>query len=350
MDWVLTEKQGVLISDAGRDDRFAAGNSITRFNIREVICVPMKGRHETHGVLFLDTVTDSKRLAATSDGELKSALSEDHLALASAIAHQAALAVEETRYHHAMVQSERLAAVGQTIAALSHHIKNIMQGVVFGSDMVRTGLTEKDDTLLHKGWRLVEKNQAKIHELVMDMLSFSKEREPAIEMIDLNAVVDEVIDVVRGRADESKTTLDVRLASGLPPVPADPDGVNKALLNIISNAIDAVEGRDEAYVGVQTLLEPGGQWVRIVVLDRGPGIPADILNDIFKPFVSTKGSRGTGLGLPVSRKIFREHGGDVTVESIVGKGSKFLLRLPMRSPYLPDMNATNEMQRLPDDM
>lgn len=342
MDWVLEQKQGVLISDAARDARFATGNSITRFNIREVVCVPMKGRHETHGVLFLDTVTNTKRLVAEGKDEITAKLTEEHLSLAIAIAHQAALAVEETRYHQAMVQGERLAAIGQTIAALSHHIKNIMQGIVFGSDMVRSAMTDHDDNLLQKGWRLVEKNQGKIHDLVMDMLSFSKEREPAIEYVDLNKIVDDVIEVVRGRAEDRKVRLDVRLSNNMPQVPADPDGVHKAVLNIVSNALDAVEDRDEPYVGVQTLMEPGTQWARIVVLDHGLGIPPEQLADIFKPFVSTKGSRGTGLGLPVSRKIFREHGGDVVVESKVGKGSKFILRLPMRSPLLPEIGGTQE--------
>jgi signal transduction histidine kinase len=329
-----------------RDARFATGNSITRFNIREVVCVPMKGRHETHGVLFLDTVTNTKRLVAEGKEEPTSKLTEEHLSLAIAIAHQAALAVEETRYHQAMVQGERLAAIGQTIAALSHHIKNIMQGIVFGSDMVRSAMTDHDDNLLQKGWRLVEKNQGKIHDLVMDMLSFSKEREPAIEYVDLNKVVDDVVEVVRGRAEERKVRLDVRLSTNMPLVPADPDGVHKAVLNIVSNALDAVDDREEPYVGVQTLMEPGGQWARIVVLDHGPGIPQEQLADIFKPFTSTKGSRGTGLGLPVSRKIFREHGGDVVVESKVGKGSKFILRLPMRSPLLPEVGGTQEQSAM----
>jgi signal transduction histidine kinase len=336
MEWVLQHKQGVLISDAARDARFATGNSITRFNIQEVICVPMKGRHETHGVLFLDTVINTKQLVAEGKDDVAARLTEEHLTLAIAIAHQAALAVEETRYHQAMVQGERLAAVGQTIAALSHHIKNIMQGIVFGSDMVRAAMTDKDDTMLQKGWKLVEKNQTKIHDLVMDMLSFSKEREPAIENADLNKVVEEVVEVVRGRVEDQKVRLDVRLAPNLPAVPADPDGVHKALLNIVSNAIDAVEGREDPYVAVQTLLEPNGVWARVVVLDHGPGIPPETLTEIFKPFVSTKGSKGTGLGLPVSRKIFREHGGDVLVESKVGKGSKFILRLPMKSPLSAD--------------
>jgi signal transduction histidine kinase/pSer/pThr/pTyr-binding forkhead associated (FHA) protein len=343
MDWVLREKQGVLISDAARDTRFATGNSITRFNIREVICVPMKGRHETHGVLFLDTV--SKKIVAEGKEDVPSKLTEEHLSLAIAIAHQAALAVEETRYHQAMVQGERLAAIGQTIAALSHHIKNIMQGIVFGSDMVRSAMADSDGEMLHKGWRLVEKNQGKIHDLVMDMLSFSKERDPLIETIDLNRVVEDVIEVVHGRADEKGIRLDIRLSPTLSLVPADPDGVHKALLNVVSNALDAVEDREDPYVGVQTLLEPNGEWARIVVLDHGPGIPPETLADIFKPFVSTKGSRGTGLGLPVSRKIFREHGGDVIVESKVGKGSKFILRLPMKSPLSPDPSGSGSQER-----
>ncbi len=349
MEYVLREKQGVLIHDAGKDDRFASGNSIKRFNIHEAICVPMKGRHETHGVLFLDTTTSSRDLAVGGDTDSPGKFKEDHLTLAIAIAHQAALAVEETFYHHALVNAERLAAVGQTIAALSHHIKNIMQGIVFGSDMVRSGLSDKDERMLLKGWKLVEKNQAKIHELVMDMLSFSKEREPSIELCDFNAIVEEVVDIVRGRAEEMSVALDVRLSSSLPPVPCDPDGIHKALLNIISNAIDAVEGSDDLYVGIQTLLEADGQWARVVVVDRGTGIAPEKINDIFRPFVSTKGSRGTGLGLPVSRKVFREHGGDIFVESILGKGSKFVLRLPMRSPHLNEIGNTSEIPMMPPD-
>lgn len=346
MDWVLREKQGALISDAARDDRFAGGNSITRFNIREVICVPMKGRHETHGVLFLDTTTKAQDIGKFSNSDNPGQLTEEHLALAIAIAHQAALAVEETLYHQAMLSAERLAAVGQTIAALSHHIKNIMQGVVFGSEMVEHAIVDNDRDLLLRGWKLVEKNQAKIHSLVLDMLSYSKDREPSIEMISLNKLVEDVIELTQPRAEDIGGKLEVRLSANLPLVPADPDGIHKALLNIVGNAIDAVEGREDPYVGVQTLLEAGGEWVRIIVLDHGPGIEPEKFNEIFKPFVSMKGSRGTGLGLPVSRKILREHGGDIIVESKLNKGSKFILRLPLKSPLLADVGSTMQMAPL----
>jgi signal transduction histidine kinase len=337
MEHVLREKQGVLVSDAAQDSRFRSGQSIVRFGIREVICVPMKGRHETLGVLYLDTRNSARELLARN---IVGKFTEDHLALAIAIAHQAALAVEETRYHHAMVQAERLAAIGQTIAALSHHIKNILQGLRSGSDILRMGLTEKDDNMLQKGWRIVEKNQGKIYDLVMDMLSYSKEREPAIEDTDLNQVVRDVVELMKGRAGEIGARLETRLADQLPIVPADPDGVHRALLNIVGNALDAVEERKNGVVIVGTSLEDGGEWVRAVVADNGVGIPPQKLAEIFKPFVSTKGAKGTGLGLAVSRKILREHGGDIVAQSQPGKGSKFVLRLPLKSPLSAEAGAT----------
>src|SRR5262249_4445343 len=158
---------------AAQDERFNAGQSIVRFGIREVICVPMKGRHETLGVLYLDTHS-SVREAVVRSNPAGGKFTEEHLALAIAVAHQAALAVEETRYHQAMLQAERLAAIGQTIAALSHHIKNILQALRSGSDILKMGLAEKNDALLQQGWKMAEKAQGKIYDLVMDMLSYSK--------------------------------------------------------------------------------------------------------------------------------------------------------------------------------
>jgi len=350
MDYVLRDKQGVLVSDAATDERFNTGQSIVRFGIREAICVPMKGRHETLGVLYLDTHTSPRELVMHNNPTGK--FTEDHLKLAIAIAHQAALAVEDTRYHQAMLHAERLAAIGQAIAALSHHIKNILQGLRSGSEILKMGLTDKNDTLLQQGWKIVEKNQGKIYDLVMDMLSYSKEREPAIEDTNVNRVVDDVLELLSGRIKEMGAKLETRLNEDLPLVPADPEGLHRALLNIVSNALDAVEERKSPYIAVGTALEDDGEWVRIVVLDNGVGIPPNKQPDIFKPFVSSKGSKGTGLGLAVSRKILREHGGDILLQSQLGKGSKFILRLPLKSPLSPEAGGTgNELPTLrpPDE-
>src|SRR5262249_24036138 len=157
--------------------------------------------------------------------------------------------------------------------------------------------------------------------LVMDMLSYSKEREPIIEDTDLNAVVRDVIELLGARAAERGVELKSRLDESLPACPADPEGIHRALLNVVGNALDAVEETAHPRVLVGTLREHAGGgagvppaaggagaspatggWVRVVVKDNGSGISPEKLADIFRPFVSTKGSRGTGLGLAVSRK------------------------------------------------
>jgi signal transduction histidine kinase len=262
------------------------------------------------------------------------------------------MAVEETRYHHALVNAERLAAVGQTIAALSHHIKNILQGLKSGGDILKMGLSSMDQLLLQQGWKLTEKNLGKIQDLVMDMLSYSKERVPNIEATDLNAIAREVLGSLLPRAKEMGVQLKMRLDGTLPLVPVDPHGLHHALLNLVGNALDAVEETEQAKVVVRTEREPivdvsKGAWVRIQVEDNGHGIPPEKLADIFRPFVSTKGARGTGLGLAVSRKILREHGGDIRAESTPGQGSRFTIRLPLRSPLGDSQGTQTELPVVP---
>jgi signal transduction histidine kinase/pSer/pThr/pTyr-binding forkhead associated (FHA) protein len=348
MEYVLREKQGILVSDVMQDERFNTTQSIVRHGIREVICVPMKGRHETLGVLYLDTHSTPKDFvnsALLSPDPTTTVptgkFSADSLSLAIAIAHQAALAVEDTQYHEALVQSERLAAVGQTVAVLSHHIKNILQGLKTGGEIVDAGLAEGklDAELVKQGWKIVAKNQGKIHDLVKDMLSFSKEREPQIENVDINAIVNDVVALMKTTAQARGIRFQTRLAE-LPICQVDPEGIHRSLLNLVTNALDALDDREKPSVGIVTLFEPSsdgsGDWVKIQVLDNGVGIAPEDLPDIFKPFQSSKGERGTGLGLAVSRKILREHGGDILVKSVLGNGSRFELRFPVLSPLASD--------------
>jgi signal transduction histidine kinase/pSer/pThr/pTyr-binding forkhead associated (FHA) protein len=346
MEHVLREKAGILVSDAARDARFQAVQSLVRSGVREVICVPMRGRHDTLGVLYLDCLTPSRELIAAG---LPGKLNEDHLSLAIALAHQAALAIEDTRFYQAMLQAERLAAVGLTIAALSHHIKNILHNLQWGSRMLKDGLVQKDEAMAQQGWSMVENNQRKIQDMVQDMLSYSKEREPDIKDVNLNALVAEVIELTSPGAQRHGIELVSELAANLPICPADREALHKALLNIVGNALDAVEQAEKKRVVVATAVEETGDWVRIEVRDNGPGIPPEKVAEIFRPFVSTKGGKGTGLGLPVSRKILREHGGDIVVTSTPGQGCVFALRLPLKSPIVSDLCQTTEYQALPPE-
>src|SRR5205814_3642638 len=121
---------------------------------------------------------------------------------------------------------------------LSHHIKNILQGLRSGSDIIKMGLKDHNETLIQQGWRVAEKNQGKIYDLVMDMLSYSKERIPAVEPTRVNEVVREVIELIEPRAREKGVNVEINLGGDLPVVPADPEGIHRALLNVVGNAID----------------------------------------------------------------------------------------------------------------
>ena len=329
LDFVLQSKEGVLTSDARDDQRWQPGLSIVTAGVREAICVPMQGRYGIVGVLYIDTYTPPGKIAARPT---PNKFSEEHLKLMVAIGHQAALAIEDTSYYSAMVQAERLAAMGQTIATLSHHIKNILQGIRGGSYLIDEGLKGEDNAMVRKGWRIVEKNQEKISNLVMDMLTFSKEREPDLVPANLNEIVADVVELMQTRAKDAVVTLTWQPHETLPRFTFDPDLMHRAILNVVTNAIDASDHQDGAgHVDVRIDYWPGDPYVRIIVADNGEGISPEDVKRIFSVFESRKGARGTGLGLPVSQKIMREHGGNITIESEPGQGSKFTLELPARS-------------------
>lgn len=351
LDYVLEHNEGVLTSDASEDDRWSPAASILQQGIREAICVPMQGRYNVVGVIYIDTSTPPQHVISHG---YSPRFTEDHLKLMIAIAHQAALAIEDTRYYSAMVQAERLAAVGQAIAMLSHHIKNILQGIRGGSYLIKDGLAQHNEDLVRKGWEFVEKNQERISNLVLDMLTFSKEREPDLVPADLNEVAQDVVELMAPRAAEHQVELLFHPAANLPRLTFDPEGLHRAILNVVTNAIDACAQWDQQESGeepaqiaddhqpahaaaaaprrgrveVAVAYQSDPSLARVIVSDNGPGIPPEDREQIFSLFVSRKGHRGTGLGLPVSLKIMKEHGGRITVESEPGQGSRFVLELP----------------------
>jgi signal transduction histidine kinase len=330
IDYVLEQGQGVITTDAPGDKRFSPAQSIVDFHIRESLCVPIQGRHTTLGVLYADIQSGAGfAIAPTGKDCARGKFSQDQLMLMVAIGHQAGLAIENTTFYNAKIQAERLAAVGQTIATLSHHIKNILQGIRGGSYLIDLGLNEKDESIVRRGWTIVEKNQAKIYNMVMDMLSFSKDREPALEPSDLNETVGDVIELMQSRAEELGVELRWTPCPESPRVMVDPEGIHRAVLNIVTNAIDASEGNPDARVNVVNEWDAESSTARIRVSDNGVGIDEAEIDSIFQIFASSKGSRGTGLGLPVSQKIIREHGGTIRVESRPGQGATFLIELAM---------------------
>lgn len=330
LDHVVATQEGVLTSNAQEDSRWENVASIANCGVHEAICVPMLGRYGLVGALYVDTQMSAGSYA---ERQGKCLFDEQHLKLMVAIGGQAALAIEDTQFYHAMLQSERLAAMGQTIANLSHHVKNILQGVRGGSYLVDDGLKKDNLEVVRKGWRIVERNQERISNLVMDMLSFSKEREPEFQRSDLRLLIDDVIDLMSNRATEHAVDLVWNRPAQDVAVDFDSESLHRAVLNVLTNAIDAVSqfdriGTERGRVSVSVGLAPENNSAIIEVADNGPGIAEEDMGKIFAPFESNKGARGTGLGLPVSQKILREHGGTISVTSQIGDGTRFRLSWP----------------------
>lgn len=332
LEYVTKHGEGVLTSDAFEDDRWSTSASISAGGICEAICVPMKGRYGIVGTIYIDTTTSAGKYASRTDRFFK----DDHLKLLVAIGHQAALAIEDTHYYHNVVQAERLSVMGQTIASLSHHIKNIVQGLKGGSYLVEEGIKREDLATIDKGWRICGRNHDRIEGLVMDMLTMSKDRTPVRKTIDLNELVCDVVELARSRVVDSPILIDWTPYPEPLFLNIEEEAVHRALLNLVGNAVDAVKNRDDGRVSVSIQHrqydrgqhDRGTDCYEVDVLDNGPGIAVVDQERIFSMFESNKGSQGTGLGLPVSLKIAQEHGGTIEVQSQLGEGAKFIFRLP----------------------
>ncbi|MBN1344116.1 MAG: FHA domain-containing protein [Phycisphaerae bacterium] len=321
---VISRKEGILCTNAQTDQRFAASkdSSIHSYGLRSVICAPIAVRDEVLGIIHIDSAASNRQLT------------EEQLRLMVAIGRQTGLALENLKLLSARMQTERLAATGETVAYLSHYIKNILQGMRSGADLIEMGLGKQNVKTVATGWPIVQRNLDKIYHLTTNMLAFSKDRQPSRQMVQLGRIVNEVVELVQRNADDRHVMLLAETEEEHPPIPVDPDGIHQVILNLIGNAIDAVEPH-KGVINVKIKFDEEGQEAVITIADNGPGISSEDLPLIFEPFHSSKGQGGTGLGLAVAQKIVHEHNGRIDVSSMPGEGTIFRVRLPIAEagPY-----------------
>jgi histidine kinase len=229
--------------------------------------------------------------------------------------------------------SDRLAVVGQTVAGLAHGIKNILTGLEGGVFVLETALEDKDDQLLQRGWKMVQNNIGRISVLVKDLLSYSKERAPQYEQTDPNHLAEEVCALFDVKAHEKSIVIKRDFDPDVGKMFAiflDQRGIHACLSNLVANAMDAceIDTKDvEHVITVTTSQDEEGSLI-LRVSDNGAGMSEETKRKIFASFYSTKGSRGTGLGLMVTNKIVLEHGGEISFDSKEGMGTTFTMLLP----------------------
>jgi len=327
---VLKTREGILCANAMTDDRFSRESkqdSIHRLGLRSIICVPIIAREQIHGILHLDCSMS------------RHTYTQEQLRIAVAVGRLAGMAIENMQLLESHVQTERLAAAGETVAYLSHYIRNILQGMQGGAEVVEQGLKTRCMETTQSGWALIRRNLDRILALTVNMLTFSKERQPCVEMSQLERFIEDAVALVQNRADE-KSVMILTDLEDMPPVPLDPDGIHQVLNNIILNAIEAVPSSG-GRINISTSYRADEGQVVVSIGDNGPGIEPEERDKIFDAFHSSKGQGGTGLGLAAASKIVTELKGEIELESVVGEGTTFHIKLPIESAVPADSDDTH---------
>ncbi|HZO99780.1 MAG TPA: ATP-binding protein [Terriglobia bacterium] len=236
------------------------------------------------------------------------------------------------RVHDAeMVQAEHLATMGELAAGVAHEIRNPLAGIAGAIEIIT-----KDFPKDHPDREILEdlrEEVRRIEKVLNNLLAYARPKPPQFGLADLKETVARTLQLARQQTGNKKVEFSIQIPSSLPHFHMDSEQLHQVLLNLVLNGIQAIEreGRISITAGVKKSEGPGRpEVVEISVADTGSGMSPETLERIFRPFYTTKRG-GTGLGLSLCRRIISQHGGTLTAESQLNKGSRFVIRIPMRN-------------------
>ncbi len=222
-----------------------------------------------------------------------------------------------------LIHSARLAAVGELAGHIAHEINNPLTSVIGYTSLLVESESDPERTAQLK---IIEGEGLRAREIVKKLLDFAHQVEPKRETVDIKRILKVVLSLVTGPARASNIAIKEEYAEGLPDILVDVSQIEQVFLNIINNSMDAMP--HGGTLTVKSFL--AGRYIAVSVSDKGRGIETEMLPRIFEPFFTTKDKvSGAGLGLSVSLGIIERHGGKIDVESSVGEGTKFTVRLPV---------------------
>lgn len=303
-------RKTINVADATNDSRLHREvDETTGFNTRSLLAVPMVDKEHLVGVLEVVNKI-GERGFSTFDERIM----EMFASLGASVIVQAKL-IEDN------LQSERMAAIGQTVSGLSHYSKNLLGSVGASIELIDEGLEANDTESIKPSWRIMKRSIARISNIIEDMLAYSKERKPLLEACSVDALIDDALASLEPMLTKQSITIEknVRVENECT---LDARGIHRCLLNLLVNAMDAVVVNGEGWICISAWTENDGE-LHITVEDNGAGIDEAVLEKIFDPFFSTKGARGTGLGLAVTRKVIEEHGGHIVANNRESGGGVF---------------------------
>ncbi len=297
-------------------------------NYQAMLAVPMMVKGHAIGVVELYSTQEGRRF------------NDDDVAMALGLAGQAAIAIENAWLHEELkasieelqraqtqlIQSAKLAAIGELAAGVAHELNNPLTSVL-GFASLALEETEADDPRLHP-LQVVQKEALRARGIIRSLLDFARQSRPRMSPEDLNALLQQTVELVNHSAQKKQVHIKEQY-DALPPVWVDADQMRQVFLNLINNAVQAMPQGGELVITSRLMNSNGEQQqVSVSFRDTGKGIPPEVLPRIFEPFFTTK-AEGTGLGLSVSYGIVERHRGRIEVESMIGIGSTFTVILPV---------------------
>jgi signal transduction histidine kinase/HAMP domain-containing protein len=344
---VVQMGEAVLVDDIEKDPRFSRASD-PKYGGGSFICMPLRVGDRIVGVVNLSKKESAPgaptQTFVPTDLQFLNALmtytayAVDNARLfeeARAAAQRLEEVVEDqklrlTLAQQQMLQAAKLSALGELVAGVAHELNNPLTVLVGTADMIEA----EAPPALQQHVQLMREGITAAQFVVRGLLTFGRQMPLAKTRVDVVDLTEKVLALTFGELHVTDVKVSTEFAPGLPPVWADANQLQQVLVNLITNAKQAmadVEGERR----LRICLQPADAGrVRIQVQDTGPGIPADVISKIFDPFVTTK-TEGTGLGLSISYGIIREHGGTLTVDSPSGRGATFTIELPIEARSIP---------------
>ncbi len=343
---VLKERKAVLTSDTFQDERLGESPSIMTLNIQSAMCVPLQSRNRLFGMLQANVLASDRRLA------------EDDLRLLAAIGIQAGsalenallyeqLAAEKTALQEAheklrtaqetLIRSEKLAAVGRLSAGVVHDVKNPMAIILLRAQMLMRDLTGPapvavDNAEIVNSLQEIEAGVLQCNSVINGLLQFARPAHPQKMAVSPNTLIADLVRFLAYEIKKAKATVTTDLAGDVAPVWADAGQLKQVLLNLLINAMQALDGGGRIFIATGHVKDATPAMVFISIRDTGCGMSAEVKRHLFEPFFSSKplgeGAGGMGLGLSISHDIVQQHGGTMEVASEVGQGTTFTIKLP----------------------
>jgi len=338
--WVVREGKPLLVPNTWQEGRLSSITAqLIGVEARSVLCVPLVLREKTIGAIEVINKWGGR-------------FTEDDLTLLNSIAASVAIAIENARLYAELkdfadelarsqaqlIQSEKLAATGKLAASIAHEINNPLQAVQSCVYLVADQIAPDDPNRWYLD--LAREELDRMACIVGGMVDFYRPSDEGRIPTDLNALLENVVALVKNRLQQGGIEVDLELAPDLPLIIATGDHLKQVFLNIVINALEAMPQGGRLEMATRHVWERGDHkktyadagFVEIEFADTGVGIPAEHINNIFDPFFTTK-SKGMGLGLSVSYGIVERHGGQIQVESEVGEGTTFIVRFPVEGDW-----------------